>query len=182
MTRTLLLALPLLLATHCATSSKRRNLAQEAENKRIVQAFAEEVYGQHRLERIPVYVAEDFVDLSEGAPENARGPAYLRAQEEASLHELPGLQFRILHLLADGDLVHLHWKAEGPASRLLDETAEAKTQPPPLQLTGHTLFQLKQGRIVASWSVVDTLGLMLQQGFKVLPPVPEPAPKPATKP
>jgi predicted SnoaL-like aldol condensation-catalyzing enzyme len=161
MNRILLLTLPLVLATHCATSSKRRNLAQEEENKRIVQTFAEEVYVQHRLERIPVYIAEDFVDLSDGAPANARGPAYIRAQEEASLQELPGLQFRILHLLAEGDLVHMHWKAEGP-----------------VQLTGHTLFQLKQERIVASWSVVDTLGLMLQQGFQVLPPVPEPPPKP----
>jgi predicted ester cyclase len=182
MTRTLPLLIPLAVLAGCATPSQGRNLSEEAKNKRLVQAFAEEVYAQHQLGRIPRYVAEDFVDLSEGAPPDARGPAYIRAQEEASLHELPGLQFRIQHLLAEGDLVHLHWTAEGPVATPLEVEVGGETKPPPLQLTGHTLFQVRKGRIVASWSVVDTLGLLLQQGFKVLPPVPAPPPRPPPKP
>ncbi|ADO74926.1 ester cyclase [Stigmatella aurantiaca] len=172
MTRTPLLLLTLLLSG-CATSAKHRNLAQEAENKRRVQAFAEEVYAQHRLDRIPVYVAEDFVDLSGGAPANARGPAYVRAQEEQSLQQLPGLRFQIQHLLAEGDLVLLHWKAVGEEATTPGAAGPAQ----PLELTGHSLFQLREGRIVASWNVVDPLELMLRQGFKVVPPVPAPAPR-----
>ncbi|MDC0710532.1 ester cyclase [Stigmatella sp. ncwal1] len=169
MIRPVLLLLTLLL-TGCATSSLHRNLAQEAENKQRVQAFAQEVYAQHRLDRIPEYVAEDFVDLSEDAPSNARGPAYVRAQEEASLQQLPGLQFQIQHLLAEGDLVLLHWKAVSPEA----PKPEAPAPTRPLELTGHSLFQLRKGRIVASWNIVDPMRLLLRQGFKVLPPVPAP--------
>jgi predicted SnoaL-like aldol condensation-catalyzing enzyme len=157
---TLLLTLTLL--TGCA-SSGGRNLAAEEENKRLARAFTEEIYNQRQLDRIPVYVAQDFGDQSPGAPPGATGPDFVRKQAEASLAALPDLRFDTQHLMADGDLVLIHWKATGTDATVLH---------------GHSLFRMREGKIVESWDITDRLGFLLQRGFKLLPPVPAPAAPP----
>jgi len=164
------LLLTLTLLTGCATTSGARDLAAEEENKRLARAFTEEIYNQRQLDRIPVYVAQDFVDLSPGAPPQAQGPDFVRKQAEASLALLPDLRFDIQHLMADGDLVLIHWKATGTDAKTLDEAGAPKQ----VTLQGQSLFRMRGGQIVESWDVVDRLGFLLQRGFKLLPPVPAP--------
>lgn len=171
---TLLLTLTLL--TGCATTSGTRSLTAEEENKRLARAFTEEIYNQRQLDRIPVYVAQDFVDESSGAPPEAKGPDFVRKQAEASLAALPDLHFDIEHLLADGDLVLIHWKATGTDAKTLDEAGKPKQ----LTLQGQSLFRMQQGKIVESWDITDRLGFLLQRGFKLLPPVAAPAAPPAS--
>jgi predicted SnoaL-like aldol condensation-catalyzing enzyme len=168
------LLLSLTLWTGCATPT--RNLAAEEENKRLARAFTEEVYNQRQLDRIPAYVAQDFVDHSPGAPPEAKGPGFVREQAEASITALPDLRFEVQHLIAEGDLVLLHWKASGTDPKLMDESGALKQ----VTLHGQSLFRIREGKIVESWDVVDQLGFLLQRGFKLLPPVPpQTAPAPA---
>ncbi|MBN1205443.1 MAG: ester cyclase [Myxococcaceae bacterium] len=169
--------LMLTLLTGCATTSGARNLTAEEENKRLARGFIEEIYNQRQLDRIPVYVAQDFVDLSPGAPSDAKGPELVRKQAEASLQAMPDLRFELQHLVAEGDLVLLHWKATGTDAQALDEAGAPKQ----VTLQGHSLLRMREGRIVESWDIVDQLGFLLQRGFKLLPPVPAPsAPAPPT--
>ncbi|MFL5348728.1 MAG: ester cyclase [Hyalangium sp.] len=168
--------LTLTLLTGCATTtSGTRNLVAEEENKRLARAFTEEIYNQRQLDRIPVYVAQDFVDESPGAPPEAKGPDFVRKQAEASLAALPDLRFDIEHLLADGELVLIHWKATGTDAKTLDDAGKPKQ----LTLQGQSLFRMRQGKIVESWDITDRLGFLLQRGFKLLPPVPAHAAPPA---
>jgi predicted SnoaL-like aldol condensation-catalyzing enzyme len=170
------LLLTLMLLTGCATTSGTRNLAaEEEENKRLARAFTEEIYNQRHLDRIPVYVAQDFVDQSPGAPPDAKGPEFVRKQAAASLAALPDLRFTIEHLLADGDLVLIHWEATGTDAKTLDDTGKPKL----LTLQGQSLFRMRQGKIVESWDITDRLGFLLQRGFKLQPPVPARAAPPA---
>ncbi len=175
MRRTILL-LMLALLGGCATT-RGRNLAAEEENKRLARVFTEEVYNQRQLDRIPVYVAEDFVDRSPGAPPEAKGPEYVRRQAEASFEAIPDLRFNVEHLLAEGELVLIHWRATGTDPQALD----AEGAPRQVALEGHSLFRMREGRIVESWDVVDRLGYLLQRGFKLLPPVQKP-PEPEAPP
>jgi predicted SnoaL-like aldol condensation-catalyzing enzyme len=171
MTRlTLLWTLTLL--TGCATTSGARNLAAEEENKRLARTFIEEVYNQRQLDRIPVYVADDFVDLSPRAPTDVRGPDLVRRQAEESLGVLPDLRFDLQHLLAEGDLVLIHWKATSTDPKTLDEAGDPKQ----VTLEGHSLLRIREGKFVESWDVVDNLGFLLQRGFKILPPAQPPPP------
>jgi predicted SnoaL-like aldol condensation-catalyzing enzyme len=166
------LLLCLTLWTGCATTSGNRNLAAEEENKRLAQAFTDEIYNQRRLDRIALYVSEDFEDQSPDAPPDAKGVDFVRKQAEASLEALPDLRFGIEHLLAEGDLVLIHWKATGTDPKNLDGAG----LPQPMTLHGQSLFRYRDGKIVESWDIVDRLGFLLQRGFKLLPPVPAPAP------
>lgn len=171
MTRLLLLTLALL--TGCATTSGARDLLAEDENKRLAQAFFEEIYNQRQLDRIPVYVAQDFVDRSPGAAPDAQGPEYVRKQVEESFQALPELRFEPQHVVAEGDLVLLHWKATGTDAKALDEEGKPKQ----VTLHGHSLLRMREGKIVESWDIADQLGMLLQRGFKLLPPpVPSGAP------
>lgn len=173
------LLLTLTLLTGCAATSGAQNLAPEEENKRLARAFTEEIYNQRQLDRIPLYVAQGFVDQSPGAPPEARGPDFVRKQAEGSLLALPDLHFDIEHLVAEGDLVLIHWKATGTDPTTLDEAGAPKQ----MTLHGQSLFRMRAGKIVESWDTVDRLGFLLQRGFKLLPPVPAPAaPAPALLP
>ncbi|XXF77144.1 ester cyclase [Myxococcaceae bacterium GXIMD 01537] len=146
-----LMALALAALCGCATStSASRARALAAANKELAVAFTEEVYNQRLLERIPDYVADDFVDHSQGAPEGARGPAFVRQQAEASLAAFDDLRFDIQHLVADEDLVLVHWKAAGLAKQ-----RDASGQPRPVTLHGHSLFRVKDGKIVESWDISE---------------------------
>ncbi len=169
MTNRFLLGLVLAVLTGCATtSSAPAATAHEATNKQLAVAFTEEVYNQRLLERIPHYVAEDFIDRSQGVPENAKGPAFVRQQVEASLKAFPDLKFAIQHVVADEDLVAVHWKASGTDAKVKD----AAGQPRPVTLHGHSLFRVREGKIVESWDISDQLPLLLQRGYKVVPPAP----------
>ncbi|NVI96831.1 ester cyclase [Myxococcus sp. AM009] len=151
----------------CATLSPvERAAALEAQNKQRVRQLTEELYNLRKLDRIPEFIAEDFVDRSQGAPLNAVGPAFIRQQAEASFQTFPELRFDILHLIADGDLVLVHWKATGPDPQQVDAAGE----PQALLLQGHSLYRLRDGKVVESWDISDRLSPLLQRGYKVVPP------------
>lgn len=150
----------------CATVSPvERAAALEAQNKERARLLTEELYNLRKLDRIPEYIAQDFVDRSHGAPEGV-GPALVRQQAEASFQLFPDLRFDILHLVADGDMVVVHWKASGSDPKNLDEAGK----PRPLTLNGHSLYRMRDGKVVEAWDISDRLSPLLQRGYKVVPP------------
>jgi predicted SnoaL-like aldol condensation-catalyzing enzyme len=153
--------------TGCATVSPvERAAALEAQNKERARLLTEELYNLRKLDRIPEYIAHDFVDHSHGAPEGTVGPALVRQQAEASFQAFPDLRFDILHLVADGDLVAVHWKAHGTDPKNLD----AAGKPKPLTLDGQSLYRMRDGKVVEAWDISDRLSPLLQRGYKVVPP------------
>lgn len=168
MTNRLLVVLALVLLCDCATTSAASKPPATVLNKQLAVSFTEEVYNQRLLDRIPAYVAQDFVDRSESAPPDAKGPDFVRRQAEASLQAIPDLKFELQHVVADEDLVLVHWKATGTDARL--QGADGK--PRPVTLFGHSLFRVRDGKIVESWDISDRLPMLLQRGYKVVPPSP----------
>ncbi|MCY1019853.1 ester cyclase [Pyxidicoccus sp. MSG2] len=153
----------------CATLSPvERAAALEEQNKERARLLTEELYNLRKLDRIPEYIAQDFVDHSPGTPPGAGGPALVRQQAEASFQQFPDLKFDILHLVADGDMVVVHWKALGSDPKNLDETGKPK----PLMLDGQSLYRMRDGKVVEAWDISDRLSPLLQRGYKVVPPKP----------
>ena len=153
----------------CATLSPvERAAALEEQNKERARLLTEELYNLRKLDRIPEYIAQDFVDHSQGAPSGTVGPALVRQQAEASFQAFPDLKFDILHLVADGDLVAVHWKAQGSDPKNLD----AAGKPKPLMLNGQSLYRMRDGKVVEAWDISDQLSPLLQRGYKVVPPKP----------
>jgi predicted SnoaL-like aldol condensation-catalyzing enzyme len=140
----------------------------EEQNKQRARMLTEELYNLRKLDRISEYVAEDFVDRSHGAPPDAVGPAFVRQQAESVFQTFPDLKFDILHLVAEGDMVVVHWKATASDPKNLDEAGK----PRPLTLNGQSLYRMRGGKLVESWDISDRLSPLLQRGYKVVPPKP----------
>ena len=139
----------------------------EAKNKTACEKFIQEVYNQKKLDRIPAYVAESFVDRSPGAPADAKGPEFVRKQAEGSLALFPDLTFQTQRMVAEGDLVTIHWSSTGtsaPNEKRGDAGGRKVT------VEGISIFRLENGKVVESWDIVDRLAMFRQLGFKITPP------------
>jgi predicted ester cyclase len=156
--------------TGCATvSPAERAQKVGASNKERARLFTEEVYNQKRLERIPEYVAPDYVDRSEGAPQDLRGPEVVRSQAETGFTLFPDLKFEMLHVMAEDDWVMVRWRATGTDTQG-PPTPDGRSRP--LTFQGDSLYRLREGKLVESWDITDRLDPLLQRGFKVVPPGP----------
>ncbi|RKG93028.1 ester cyclase [Corallococcus terminator] len=156
--------------TGCAAvSPAERAQRVSADNKERARLFTEEVYNQKRLDRIAEYVAADYVDRSEDAPTQLRGPEVVRTQAQAGFELFPDLRFELLHVLAEDDWVMVRWRAVGTDAQ---GPTDDDGRPRAVTLQGDSLYRLRDGRFVESWDLTDRLSPLLQRGYKVVPPTP----------
>jgi steroid delta-isomerase-like uncharacterized protein len=84
---------------------------------------------------------------------------------------LPDIHFEVLHVLAEGDHVLIHWRGSGThAERLATVTGE--TIPPTgrrVRVSGALLTEVRDGKIVRDWSYWDQLSLLAQLGITEQP-------------
>src|SRR5215217_2587182 len=83
----------------------------------------------------------------------------------------PDIHFEVLHVLAEGDLVLIHWSAGGThAERLATVTGE--TIPPTrrrMRVSGALLTEVRDGKVVRLWGYFDQLSLLAQLGITEQP-------------
>ena len=84
---------------------------------------------------------------------------------------LPNIHLEVLHVIAEGDHVLIHWKASGThAERLATLTGE--TIPPTrrsVRVSGALLTEVRDGKIVRDWTYWDQLSLLAQLGISDQP-------------
>jgi len=157
-----------LIATLCLAALPSFAGPDAARNKQLAQDFIDVVYNGGDLDAIPRFIADDFVDHSPGAPPDARGPGFVRRQAEGTYAAFPDLKFAIERMLAEGDLVAIHWSSEGTASaQAAGGGAEGKS----VRIEGISIFRYDdEGKVAESWDLVDRAGMMAQLGFEIRPP------------
>ena len=83
----------------------------------------------------------------------------------------PDIHFEVLHVLAEGDLVLIHWTASGThAERLATITGE--TIPPTrrrVRVSGALLTEVRDGKVVRLWGYFDQLSVLAQLGISEQP-------------
>jgi steroid delta-isomerase-like uncharacterized protein len=91
----------------------------------------------------------------------------LRALFELLRGAFPDLHMTIEHLLGEGDMIALHWTATGT------HLGEFRGFPPTgkrVRLRELAHFRFEEGRVREAWFAPDSLGLMIQLGFRPPPP------------
>jgi len=145
--------------------------APEARNKQKATEFLEVIYNQRQLDKIPDFVADDFVDQTPGAPPPPHGPAMVRRQAEGTFAAFPDLKFEVKRMLAEGDLVAIHWFSQGKASAAM---AGGAVEGRPATVQGISIFRYDDaGKIAESWDMVDRATMLQQLGFRFVPPTAE---------
>ena len=83
----------------------------------------------------------------------------------------PDIHFEVLHVLAEGDLVLIHWSGSGThAERLATVTGE--TIPPTrrrMRVSGALLTEVRDGKVVRLWGYFDQLSVLAQLGISEQP-------------
>jgi len=80
---------------------------------------------------------------------------------------LPDIHFEVLHLLAEGDHVLIHWTGTGTHTERL-ATFTGETIPPTrrrVRVSGALLTEVRDGKIVRQWGYWDQLSLLAQLGI-----------------
>ena len=135
------------------------------ENKKIALSLLEAINARD-LSLWLRHLAEDYIAEHPGVsiPLNkTRSMGY----QQRFVTALPDIHLEVLHVLAEGDYVLIHWTASGThAERLATVTGE--TIPPTrrrVRVSGALLTEVRDGKIVREWTYWDQLSLLAQLGI-----------------
>jgi len=136
--------------------------SDQERNKAVARSFFEEVLGQGKLEKYSESHAKDFVAHAGGRTFTLEEDlAYARGERKA----LPDMSFRVNRMVAEKDLVVVHFTVSGTNTQAgMEFPATGKK----IESDGMTIFRFKDGKICEEWNVFDMLKVMRQTGL--LPP------------
>jgi len=136
-----------------------QSASEQEKNKTAARAFFEEVLGQGRLEKYSDFHTADFVaHTSERDYTLAEDLATAREERAA----LPDMQMAVKHMVAEGDMVVVHWTVWGTNTQPgMGLPATGK----PIKLSGMTLFRFKAGKISEEWNAWCMLSALKQVGL-----------------
>lgn len=133
--------------------------AGPAENKAVATRVIIEKMGQGRFDIQPELYGPGFVA-------HGFGRDYTLAEDEASGKQLraafPDLRVSVDRILAEGDMVALHWSATGTnTAKVPGFPGEGKR----VSVDGMSFFRFAGGKIVEEWSTYDNLTILKQLGL-----------------
>ena len=139
--------------------------SDQEKNKSVAREFVEEVLSQGKLERYSESHTADFV--AHGTERDftlAEDLAMAREERTA----MPDMQFAVNHMVAEGDLVLVHWTVWGTNTQPgMGLPATGK----PVNVSGMTLFRFRAGKISEEWNAWSMLSVLKQVGL-LCPPKP----------
>ncbi len=134
---------------------------EQEKNKTVARTFFEEVLDQGKLERYSDFHTADFVAHSTN---NERD--FTLAEDLAAARDertaMPDMQFAVNHMVAEGDLVVVHWTMWGTNTQPgmgLPATGKA------IKLSGMTLFRFGAGKMSEEWNAYNMLSVLKQAGL-----------------
>lgn len=142
--------------TSCNTSMRDSALER---NKQIVLAMNKELWNKGNLDKMNEFFSPDIVRhfLPDGS--EVIGINSFREQEEKLRKAFPNWQEDIKHIVAEGDLVTIHFVSTGTnKGSWLGQQPTGNN----IQINEMSIFRIKDGKIVEQWLLPDIFS-MLQQ-------------------
>lgn len=138
----------------------------EQENIKAAHAFFE-AWNAGDLSLSDGYAADDFKGEGPGAA-SPMNYEQNRMYNQNFFTAFPGTKFEILLTIAQGDYVVTHWRASGGTHSGPLQTPSGSSIPPTGKsavVVGSTTTQLRDGKIVHSWTFWDMASLLVQLGL-----------------
>jgi predicted SnoaL-like aldol condensation-catalyzing enzyme len=132
-------------------------------NKRLAMRYYDAARsGQYDV--IDQIFAEHYVRHNQSEPESKAPP---QGELARRLHRhMPDMRSRIDVMLAEGDLVAVHWWVQGHPGEMSIKIMRLLTgRAGPVTHAGVNIFRIKNGRIIENWNVRDDLALWTQLGL-----------------
>jgi predicted ester cyclase len=122
-----------------------------------------DVWSTGEIERLDQLVASDVVHHDPYDPHGAEGLVGMKRTIELNRNAFPDMQLTVEDQVAEGDKVVTRWRGEMTHT---GELADAAPTGRRVTITGITIDRFEDGKIVAAWRSMDTLGLL--QGIGAL--------------
>ncbi|MCD6289869.1 MAG: ester cyclase [Anaerolineae bacterium] len=137
-------------------------------NKAVIERYAEEVWCQHKPERLDEFASRDML-LHEAGPSSVLGSDFDAHKRAIALYvtAFPDLHSTVDHMVAEDGLVAVRWTGTGTHQGDLLGILPTGKQ---VVWKGITLYRFVDGKIVEQWWAWDALGLLQQLGVVPLPP------------
>lgn len=128
------------------------------ENRELVRAFNEDVWGKGQVELVDQLFSPDFVDhyLAPGGPPGRDGIKYDVQRVRLSF---PDLVIRTEDIICEGNRVALRWSGHGTYQGGIPGI-DAKGQR--ITMSGMHFYRTSNGRIVERWDEFDGASVMQQ--------------------
>jgi len=138
-----------------------------AENKKdVVRRFVEEVMNGGDLEAADELVAPGHVNHDPTVPAVPPGPEGVKELIGMYRAAFPDIRFETGEMICEGDTVAHRWTFTGTHQ---GEMMGVEPTGRRVEVAGSEMNRVENGRISASWTVSDALGLMQQLGLTPSP-------------
>jgi steroid delta-isomerase-like uncharacterized protein len=136
----------------------------EEENKALVRREIEELFNHTgSLDVVEEVYAPDFIGHDPTMPEAINGIEGARQFAAGMRSAFPDLTCTIEDQIAEGDKVVSRWSASGTHHVETEEMGPATGNR--MEITGISIEQISEGKVVESWDNYDAMGMMQQLGF-----------------
>ncbi|MGH7962458.1 MAG: ester cyclase [Candidatus Binatia bacterium] len=129
-----------------------------ADNKAVLRRYGEEVWNKGNLALFDELIAPNLVLRFPGVPETRDDFRAFVPQFRAAF---PDLQLTIADLVAEGDLVAVHWTMRGTQRGVFQGIAPTGKA---VTMTMTVFYRLRDGQIEQAWGDWDLLGVQQQLG------------------
>ena len=131
------------------------------ENKKVVSRFVEEALNGGNLEAADELVAPDHVNHDPTAPDVPPGPEGIKQLIGLYRSAFPDIHFHTQGMICEGETVAHRWTFTGTHE---GEIMGVGPTGRAVEVAGVEMNRVRDGKISASWTVSDALGLMRQLG------------------
>ena len=136
------------------------------ENKALIQRFVEEAFNRGNLDIADEVYASSFASHDPTTPEGPSSPEDVKQFVNLYRRAFPDIHTTVEDLIAEGNKVTYRWTARGTHQGEIMGVAPTGNQ---VTITGITIEQIAEGKIVEEWNNWDVLGVLQQLGA-VAPP------------
>jgi steroid delta-isomerase-like uncharacterized protein len=159
MRRTAGIAISLLSLLAVTIPCEAQSTSEQEKNKAVARSFLEGVIGTGKLEKYSDSHTHDFVAHGTGRDITLAEDMAMARDERTAM---PDMQMKVNLLVAEGDLVAVHWTAWGTNTQPgMGLPATGK----PIKISGMTMFRFKAGKISEEWSAWNMLSVLRQAGL-----------------
>jgi steroid delta-isomerase-like uncharacterized protein len=125
-------------------------------NKQVIRTLYEECLTRGQLQLLPELIDASFQGIGK-----ARGPEGFRVVVDGLRAGFPDIRYTVEDLLADGDRVIIRWRWEGThdGTYLVFPPSNKRHR-----VSGITIYEIDDGKIVRAWLQADRLGHLQQLG------------------
>jgi len=134
---------------------------QSEGKKEVVRRFVEEVMNAGNLDVADELIAPDHVNHDPTAPDVSPGPTGVKQLISMYRSAFPDIHFETGEMICEGDIVAHRWTFTGKHEGEMMGVAPTGKK---VEVAGVEMNRVENGRITASWTVSDAMGLMNQLG------------------